>query len=49
MEKLILDMKKSTLEEVHKLMNTFKRWKNEILKYFENGALLGLWWNAMRH
>ena len=37
MEKLILDMKKSTLEEVHKLMNTFKRWKNEILKYFENG------------
>ena len=37
MEKLINDMKQSTLQEVQKLMATFKRWKNEILKYFENG------------
>ena len=36
-EKLLTAMKQSTLEEVHKLLATFKRWKDEILKYFENG------------
>lgn len=36
-EKLLTDMKQSTLEEVQKLLATFQRWKNEILKYFENG------------
>lgn len=36
-EKLLQDMKHSTLEEVQKLLATFQRWKNEILKYFENG------------
>ena len=36
MDKLIQDMKNSTLEEIQKLRGTFERWKNEILKYFEN-------------
>lgn len=35
--KLIKDMENSKLEAVQKIMNTMKRWKNEILRYFENG------------
>lgn len=41
MEKLLNDMKQSTLEEVKKLLATFQRWKSEILKYFENGYTNG--------
>jgi transposase len=35
MEKLLSEMKLSTLEEVQKLFRTLQRWKYEILKYFE--------------
>lgn len=35
-EKMLAAMKQSTLEEVQKIFKTFQRWKNEILKYFEN-------------
>src|SRR5690606_28619628 len=41
MEKLLNSMKQSTLEEVQKLLATFQRWKNEILKYFEAGYTNG--------
>lgn len=41
MEKLLNNMKQSTLEEVQKLLATFQRWKNEILKYFEAGYTNG--------
>ena len=36
-EKMLEGMKNSQLEEVQKLLRTFKRWKHEILRYFENG------------
>lgn len=36
-EKMLDQMKSSSLEEVQKLLGTFKRWKDEILRYFENG------------
>lgn len=35
-DKLLNEMKKSTYDEVQKLLRTFQRWKSEILKYFEN-------------
>jgi len=35
-EKILTDMKNSLLPEVQKLLRTFKGWKHEILKYFEN-------------
>lgn len=35
--KFVEAMQKSELEEVKKLLRTFTRWKEEILKYFENG------------
>ncbi len=40
-EKLLFEMKQSTLEEIQKLFKTFQRWKNEILKYFENNYTNG--------
>lgn len=41
LERLLNQMKLSTVEEVQKLLATFQRWKNEILKYFENGYTNG--------
>lgn len=35
--KLLSDMASSQLEEVQRLLRTFKSWQHEILKYFENG------------
>lgn len=35
--KMIEQMKNSGLEEVQRLRRTFMRWKEEILRYFENG------------
>ncbi len=37
LNKLITDMSRSKLESVLKIMNTLKRWKYEILRYFESG------------
>ena len=39
--KLLNTMAGSPLEEVQKLLRTFKRWKHEILRYFENGYTNG--------
>lgn len=39
--KLLLEMSKSTLEEVQKILKTFTRWRNEILFYFANGYTNG--------
>ena len=39
--KLLEEMKTSALGEVHKLLETFKRWKHEILRYFENNYTNG--------
>jgi transposase len=39
--KLCEDMKKSNLEEVQRMLRTFTRWRNEILRYFENGYTNG--------
>lgn len=41
LEKLLHEMNNSSLEEIQKLLATFKRWKNEILKYFENNYTNG--------
>ena len=30
-------MSQSSLEEIQKLLRTFKRWRHEIVRYFENG------------
>lgn len=35
--KLMNDMARSNLEEVQRLLRTFKRWRHEIVRYFENG------------
>jgi transposase len=35
--KLLLEMSKSSLEEVQKIFRTFSRWKSGILLYFANG------------
>ena len=35
------DMSRSSLEEVQRLLRTFKRWKHEIIRYFENGYTNG--------
>ena len=35
--KLTEEMAKSNLEEIQKLLRTFKRWRHEIVRYFENG------------
>jgi len=40
-DKLCEDMKKSNLEEVQRMYRTFVRWKNEIVRYFENGYTNG--------
>lgn len=40
-ERLIRDMENSKLEQVHKIKMTLKRWRSEILLYFEKG-----WTNA---
>jgi len=39
--KLLDEMSRSTLDEVQKLLRTFKRWKYEIIRYFENGYTNG--------
>lgn len=39
--KLLLQMELSSLEEVQKVLRTFKRWKHEILKYFDKGYTNG--------
>lgn len=36
-EKLTYEMSHSNLEEIQKLLRTFKRWKHEIIRYFEKG------------
>lgn len=36
-EKLTYEMSHSNLEEVQRFLRTLKRWKHEILRYFENG------------
>lgn len=41
MDGLIEKMKISSLEEIQKLSRTFQKWKNEILKYFENSYTNG--------
>lgn len=35
--KLMDEMSKSALEEIQKLLRTFKRWRHEIVRYFEDG------------
>lgn len=40
-DKLMDNLARSSLEEVQRLLRTFKRWKNEILRYFENGYTNG--------
>ncbi len=35
--KLMKEMSQSSLEEIQKLLRTFKRWRHEIVRYFENG------------
>lgn len=35
--KLLEAMSKSTLEEIQKLLRTFKRWRHEIVRYFADG------------
>lgn len=39
--KLLSQMEKSGLEEIQKLLKTFKRWRNEIVGYFENNYTNG--------
>lgn len=39
--KLMNAMSESSLEEIQKLLRTFKRWKHEIIRYFENGYTNG--------
>jgi len=39
--KLLESMKNSNLEEVQRMLRTFKRWKSEILGYFEKGYTNG--------
>lgn len=39
--KLLSEMEASGLEEIQRLCRTFKRWKNEILLYFEKGYTNG--------
>lgn len=39
--KLINEMARSSLEEIQRLLRTFKRWKHEIIRYFENGYTNG--------
>lgn len=39
--KLLEAMSRSQLEEIQRLLRTFKRWKNEILLYFEKGYTNG--------
>lgn len=40
-DQLTEKMKDSKLEEIQKLLRTFKRWKNEIIRYFEKGYTNG--------
>lgn len=37
LEKLMYEMTHSNLEEIQKFLRTLKRWKHEILRYFEKG------------
>jgi len=39
--RLTTEMEKSSLEEIQRLLRTFKRWKHEIIGYFENGYTNG--------
>ena len=39
--RLLSDMERSSLDEVQRLLRTFKRWKHEIIRYFENGYTNG--------
>lgn len=39
--RLLNDMVRSSLDEVQRLLRTFKRWKHEIIRYFENGYTNG--------
>ena len=39
--KLLEEMKLSNLDEVQRVYRTFKRWKDEILRYFEKGYTNG--------
>ncbi len=39
--RLLNDMARSSLDEVQRLLRTFKRWKHEIIRYFENGYTNG--------
>jgi transposase len=39
--RLLKEMEKSSLEEIQRLLRTFKRWKHEIVGYFENGYTNG--------
>lgn len=39
--RLLSDMARSSLEEIQRLLRTFKRWKHEIIRYFENGYTNG--------
>lgn len=39
--RLLNDMARSSLDEVQRLLRTFKRWRHEIIRYFENGYTNG--------
>lgn len=37
LNKLMEEMSKSSLDEIQRLLRTFKKWRHEIVRYFENG------------